>query len=116
MNHVVVILILLVGGPSLASAQSAGGSSSGGLAASGTAATGPTGYEGSTLSTGQTISGTGSSSGPNVGNSLSHAATGDVDASSVKPAPTTHDNAVDTPAAERAIKNLGNTDVGILKK
>jgi hypothetical protein len=39
-----------------------------------------------------------------------------VDASSVTQAPTSHDNAVDTPAANRAIKNLGNTDVGILKK
>ena len=116
MKHIAATLILLVGGSSLASAQSGGGSSSGGSAASGTAATGSTGYAGSTLSTGQTISGTGGSSGPNLGNSLSNAATGDVDASSVKPAPTSHDNAVDTPAAERAIKNLGNTDVGILKK
>ena len=111
-NRIAVILILLVTGSSLASAQSAGGSSSGGSAA----ATGSTGYAGSTLSTGHTISGTGGSSGPNVGSALSHAATGDADASSVSPAPTSHDNAVDTPAAERAIKNLGNTDIGILKK
>jgi hypothetical protein len=46
-----------------------------------------------------------------VGNALSHAATGgDVAASSVTQAPTSHDNAVDTPAANRAIKNLGNTE------
>jgi len=115
-RHVAVILILLVGGPSLASAQSAGGASSGGSAASGTAATGSRGYAGSTLSTGHSISGTGASSGPNLGNALSHAATGDADASSVSPAPASHDNAVDTPAAERAIKNLGNTEIGILKK
>jgi hypothetical protein len=116
-NHIAVILILLVGGSSLALAQSAGGSSSGGSAASGTAATGSKGYAGGTLSTGHTVSGTAGSSGPNVGNALSHAATGgDVDASSVTQAPTSHDNAVDTPAANRAIKNLGNTDIGILKK
>ncbi|MHC2626345.1 hypothetical protein ACVIW2_008377 [Bradyrhizobium huanghuaihaiense] len=115
-NHFAVILILLVGGASLAFGQSAGGSSSGGSAASGSAATGSTGYAGGTLSTGHAISGTAGSSGPNVGNALSHAASGDVDASSVSPAPASHDNAVDTPAAERAIKNLGNTDIGILKK
>lgn len=117
MNHIAVILILLLGGASLAFAQSAGGSSSGGSAPSGTAATGSAGYAGGTLSTGHTVSGTAGSSGPNMGNALSHAATGgDVDASSVTQAPTSHDNAVDTPAAERAMKNLGNTDIGILKK
>jgi len=115
-KHIAATLILLVGGSSLALAQSTGGSSNGGSAASGTAVTGSRGYAGGTLSTGHTISGTAGSSSPNVGNALSHAATGDVDASSVSPAPTSHDNAVDTPAAERAIKNLGNTDIGILKK
>jgi len=117
MNHMAVILILLVGGSSLALAQTAGGSSSGGSVASGTSAKGSTGYQDGTLSTGHTISGTAGSSSPNGGNALGHAATGgDVDASSVTQAPTSHDNAVDTPAANRAIKNLGNTDVGILKK
>jgi hypothetical protein len=116
MNQIAVILILLVGGSSLALAQSAGGSSSGGSAAGGPAATGSTGYAGGTLSTGHNISGTAGSSGPNVGNALSHAATGDVDASSATQAPVSHDNAVDTPAANRAIMNLGNTDIGILKK
>ena len=115
MNHIAVILILLVGGSSLALAQTAGGSSSSGSMASGSAATRSTGYEDGTLSTGLTISGTAGSS--NVGNALSHAGNGgDVDASSVTQAPTSHDNAVDTPAANRAIKNLGNTDTGILKK
>lgn len=117
MNYIAAILILLVGGSSLALAQGAGESSSGGSAASGTAATGSTGYESGTLSTGHTISGTAGSSGPNVGNALGHAATGgDVDASSVNQPPPPHDNAVDTPAAERAMRNLGNTDIGILKK
>ena len=117
MNYIALILILLLSGSSLALAQSAGGSSSGSSAASGTAAVGSTGYAGGTLSTGHTISGTAGSSAPNAGNALSHAATGDVDASSVAQPPPPHDNAVDTPAAERAIKNLGDTDnIGILKK
>jgi hypothetical protein len=117
MNHMAVFLILLIGGSSLALAQTAGGSSSGGSVASGTSAKGSTGYQDGTLSTGHTISGTAGSSNPNGGNALGHAATGgDVDASSVTQAPTSHDNAVDTPAANRAINNLGNTDVGILKK
>lgn len=112
---IAVFLILLLRGSSIALAAS--GSSSGGSASSGTESTGSTGFASGTLSTGHTISGTASSSGPNVGNALSHAATGsDVDASSVTQAPSSHDNAVDTPAAERAMKNLGNTDTGILKK
>lgn len=61
--------------------------------------------------------GTAGSSGPNLGDAHSHAATGgDVDASSVTQAPTSRDNAVDMPAAERAMRNLGNTDIGILEK
>jgi len=117
MNHIAVIFILLVGASSLALAQGAGGSSSGSSAASGSAAAGSTGYTGGALSTGHTISGTAGSSAPDSGNALSHAATGDVDASSVTQLPPPHDNAVDTPAAERAIKNLGDTDnIGILKK
>lgn len=117
MNHMAIILILLVGGSSVALAQTGAGSSSSGSAASGTSATRSTGYEDGTLSTGHAISGTAGSSSPNVGNALSHTGTGgDVDASSVTPAPTSHDNAVDTPAANRAIENLGNTSVGILKK
>jgi hypothetical protein len=72
---------------------------------------------GGTLSTGHTISGTAGSSDPNPGNALGQAAKGsDPDASSVTQAPTSHDNAVDTPAANNATDNLGNTDTGILKK
>ena len=117
MKYIAVILILLVGGSSLALAQTAGGSSGGGSAASGTAAAGTAGYAGGTLSTGHTISGTAGSSGPNPGNALSHGASGsDPDASSVTQAPTSHDNAVDTPTADKATKSLGNTHTGILKK
>jgi hypothetical protein len=113
MNLIVLVLSLLIGSSSLALAQTAGGSSRGGSTASGTAATG---YAGATLSTGHSISGTAGSSGPSTGDVLSHGATGDTDASSVTQAPTSHDNAVDTPAANKAMNSLGNTDTGILKK
>jgi hypothetical protein len=117
MSYILVVLSLLVGASSLALAQTAGGSSGGGSAASGSAATGSSGYAGGTLSTGHTISGTAGSSGPNPGNALNRGATGsDGDASSVAPAPTSHDNAVDTPAAKNATNSLSNTDTGILKK
>jgi hypothetical protein len=117
MKSVPIILMLLVGGSSLALAQTAGGSSGGGSAASGNAATGSTGYSGGTLSTGHTISGTVGSFGPNAGNALNHGTTaGDPDASSVTQPPTSHDNAVDTPAASKATNSLSNTNTGILKK
>ena len=116
MNHMAVILILLICGSSLALAQTAGGSSSGGSAASGTSATGSSGYGDGTLSTGHTISGTAGSLDPSPGTALSHGATGDAGASSVTPPPTSHDNAVDTPAAKDAANRLSNTDTGILKK
>jgi len=116
MNYILVVLSLLVGGSSLALAQTAGGSSAGGSAASGSAATGSSGYAGGTLSTGHTVSGTAGSSGPTPGNALSHAATGDADASSVTQPSTSHDNAVDTPVAEDATNSLSNTNTGILKK
>jgi len=117
MNVILIILGLLVGSSSLALAQTASGSTGGGSAASGAAASGSVGYSGNTLSTGHTISGTAESSGPNPGNALSHVATGsDPDASSVAEAPTSRDNSVDTPAANKAANSLGNTDTGVLKK
>ena len=111
MSYILVVLSLLVGCSSPALAQTAGGSSGGGSAASGS-----TGYAGGTLSTGHSISGTAGSSDPTPGNALSHAATGDADASSVTQPPTSHDNAVDTPAAKDAANSLSNTDTGVLKK
>jgi hypothetical protein len=117
MKYIAIALILFVGGSSLALAQTAGGSSGSGAATSGNAATGSTDYSGGTLSTGHTISGTAGSSGPNAGNALSHGTTaGDPDASSVTQPPTSHDNAVDTPAASKATNSLSNTNTGILKK
>jgi hypothetical protein len=47
---------------------------------------------------------------------LSQGATGDTDASSATQVPTSHDNAVDTPAANKAMNSLGNTHTGILKE
>ena len=111
MSYILVVLSLLVSCSSLALAQIAGGSSGGGSAASGA-----TGYTGGTLSTGHTISGTAGSLDPSPGTALSHGATGDAGASSVTPPPTSHDNAVDTPAAKDAANRLSNTDTGILKK
>ena len=117
MSYILIVLSLLVGGSSLALAQTAGGSSGGGSAASGSAASGSSGYAGGTLSTGHDVSGTAGSSDPNPGNALSHAATGDPpDASSVTQPPTSHDNAVDTPAAKDATNRLSNTNAGVLKK
>lgn len=99
MRSILVLLSLLVGGSSLAMAQTAGGSSGGSSAASGSAATGSSGYAGGT-----------------PGNAQGRAATGDPDASSVTQPPNSRDNAVDTPAAKDATKSLSNTETGILKK
>ena len=105
MSYIAAVLILLVGGSSFAGAQTAAGSSGG------------SGYARGTLSTGHTISGTAGPSGPNPGSALHRGSTGnDPDASSVTPAPSSHDNAVDTPAAEKAANSLGNTSTGVLRK
>jgi hypothetical protein len=97
---------------SLTVAQTSTGSSAG--------STGAAGASGSTLSNGNTISGTGGSPGPNTSNALNRGTTGNnmgAPQSSVSPTgPASHGNAVDTPAANAAIQNLGNTDTGVLKK
>ena len=116
MSYILLIASLLLGGSSLALAQTASGSSDGASSTNGRAATGSSGYAGGTLSTGHTVSGTGGYSSPTPGNALGHAATGDTDASSVTQPPTSHDNAVDTPAAKDATNSLSNTHTGILKK
>src|SRR5689334_20294372 len=99
MNYIAVILVLLVCGSSLALAQTAG-ASSGSSTASGTATADSTGCAGGTLSTGHAISGTEGPSAPNPRNAIGNGAAGsDPDASAVTQAPTSHDNAVSTPAA-----------------
>jgi hypothetical protein len=94
---------------SLTVAQTSTGSSAG--------PTGAAGASGSTLSNGSTISGTGGSPGPNALNRGTMGNNMGAPQSSVSPAgPASHGNAVDTPAANAAIQNLGNPDTGILKK
>jgi hypothetical protein len=100
MSYLLLVLSLLVGSPSLAAAQTAGGPS--GASPSGTAATGSLGSKGGTVSSGHTITGTGGAP--------------DTDVTSTTQGAVSHGNAVDTPAANRATNNLGNTDTGIIKK
>jgi hypothetical protein len=76
------------------------------------------GAAGSSLSSGGTINGTGGSPGPNTSNALKRTTGNDLGApqTGAGSAQASHGNAVDTPAANRAAQNLGNTDTGILKK
>jgi hypothetical protein len=79
------------------------------------------GSPGGTLSNGSTINGTGGSPGANTSNALNHGTTGN-NLGATSTAPTAAQgaastgNAVNTPAANQAQQNLGNTDTGILKK
>jgi hypothetical protein len=99
---------------SYALAQSSGGTSAGSAGASGASGSG------STLSNGSTISGTGGSPGPNTASALGKGTTGNnlgvPQTGGAGPAPASHGNAVDTPAANAATQSLGNTDAGVLKK
>jgi hypothetical protein len=109
MKIVSLVLSVYLGTCCGAFAQTSAGSSTG--SAGGTA--------GASLSSGGTINGTGGSPGPNTSNALNQRMTGNnlgapqTDAGS---GPASHGNAVDTPAANSAAQNLGNTDTGILKK
>ena len=107
MKTVTLIFALSIGTSAQAFAQSSAGSAGAGGAA------------GSTLSNGTTLSGTGGSPGPNTANALNRGTSGNnlgAPQTSATPAPASHGNAVDTPAANAATQNLGNTDTGILKK
>lgn len=116
MKIVSLILSFYLGSCACALAQSSGATSAG----SSTGASGAGGTAGSTLSNGSTIRGTGGSPGPNTSNALSHGTTGSnlgvPQTGGAGPAPASHGNAVDTPAANRATQSLGNTDAGVLKK
>ena len=109
MKLVALIAVLSLAFEGHAVAQTSGGSSS----------TGASGASGSRLSSGSTINGTGGSPGPNTSNALNHGTTGNNMGSpqtgTGAAAPASHSNAVDTPAANAAIQNLGNTDAGVLK-
>jgi hypothetical protein len=82
--------------------------------------TGPGAAAGSTLSNGSTISGTGGSPGPNTANALGKGTTGNnlgaPQMNGAGPAPASHGNAVDTPAANAATQSLGSIDAGVLKR
>lgn len=113
----VITVTLLLGTISCAMAQSSGGASGGSSSAGGASATGSTGAGGSTLSNGATLSGTGGSPGPNTSNAKSQGTTGD----RLGAAPRGQDGggsrpAYNSPAANTAVQQLGNTDTGILKK
>jgi len=113
MKLVSVAVAIYLGTSALAFAQTSTGGSSAG-------STGAGGAAGSTLSNGNTISGTGGSPGPNTSNALNRGTTGNnmgaPQTGAGATAPASHGNAVDTPAANAAIQNLGNTDAGVLKK
>ena len=77
------------------------------------------GTAGSSLSSVGTINGTGGSPEPNTSNALNQRTTGNnlgAPQTGAGSGPASHGNAVDTPAANSAAQNLGNTDTGILKK
>lgn len=111
MRTPMLVLCLCLGACSVAIAQTSTGGSVG-------SSSGPGGSAGSTLSNGTTVSGTGGSPGPNTSNALNHGTTGNnYGPSNGRPASSaSHNNAVNTPTANRATQNLGNTDAGILKK
>ena len=100
-------LILLLGGCTIALAQTSIGGSSAGASKAGAA----TGYTGSTLSNGSTISGTGGGPGPNTSNALNHGTTGNsLGATTTVPTAAQGEastgNAINTPAANQAEENL----------
>ena len=113
MKIVSLTLSVYLAACSYALAQSSGGASPG-------SSTGTGGSAGSTLSNGSTISGTEDTPGPNTANALGKGTTGNnlgaPQTNSAGPAPASHGNAVDTPAANAATQSLGNTDAGVLKK
>ena len=73
-----------------------------------------------TGSNGSVVNGTGGSPGPNTSTALNHGITGN-GAVANQPGsnantPASSGNAVNTPAANKAVNDLGNTNTGILKK
>ncbi|MCA1426199.1 MULTISPECIES: hypothetical protein [unclassified Bradyrhizobium] len=117
MRVLVLMATVLLGTISFSMAQSSGGGSGGASSAGGAGATGSGGAGGSTLSNGTTLSGTGGSPGPNTLNAKGQGTTGQrlgvtpsgQEAGGSRPS-------YNTPAADAAIQQLGNTNTGILKK
>ncbi|MEY9884730.1 MULTISPECIES: hypothetical protein [unclassified Bradyrhizobium] len=117
MRLLAAAVTILLGTVSFSMAQSSGGSSGGSSSSGGAGAAGSSGAGGSTLSNGTTLSGTGGSPGPNTLNAKNRGVTGaklgatpsDQDGGGSRPT-------YNTPAANAAIQQLGNTNTGILKK
>ncbi|WP_128925375.1 oxidoreductase [Bradyrhizobium guangxiense] len=116
MRLLAIAAITLLGTVSFSMAQSSGGAS-GGSTSGGASATGSGGGGGSTLSNGTTLSGTGGSPGPNASNAKGQGTT----RQRLGAMPSGQDDGgsrpnYNTPAANAAVQQLGNTNPGILKK
>ena len=117
MKLLIIAGIILLGTISVSMAQSSGGSSGGSSSAGGASAIGSSGAGGSTLSNGTTLSATGGSPGPNTSDAKSNRTTGE------KLGVTARDQnrggsqpTYNTPGADAAVRQLGDTNPGILKK
>lgn len=114
MKRFAITATILLGSISFAIAQSSGGGSGGSSSSGGASAAGTSG---STLSNGTTLSGTGGAPGPNTSNAKSRGIKGDKlgvtapDQNGGGSRPT-----YNTPIADAAVRQLGNTNLGILKK
>jgi len=117
MKRFAITATILLGSISFAIAQSSGGGSGGSSSSGGASAAGTSGTSGSTLSNGTTLSGTGGAPGPNTSNAKSRGTMGDKlgvaapDQNGSGSRPT-----YNTPVADAAVRQLGNTNLGILKK
>ncbi len=119
MKVTALVFIILFGSCPLAFAQSSIGGRSNGAA--GVVSGNSTGWTGSALSNGSTVSGTGGGPGANTSNALNHGTTGNnLGATNTAPSAAqgaaSTGNAVNTPAANQAEEELSNPDTGIVKK
>lgn len=117
MRVLVLAATVVLGTTSFSMAQSSGGGSGGASSGGGASATGSGSAAGSTLSNGTTLSGTGGSPGPNTLNAKGQGTTGQ----RLGVAPTGQEGggsrpSYNSPAANAAVQQLGNTNTGILKK
>ncbi|MFK4508022.1 hypothetical protein IQ17_02869 [Bradyrhizobium daqingense] len=117
MKLLAITATILAGSISFAMAQSSGGGAGGSSSSGGASAAGTSSTSGSTLSNGTTLSGTGGAPVPNTSNALRRGATGDrlgvaaPDQNGGGSRPT-----YNTPIADAAVRQLGDTNPGILKK
>lgn len=117
MKRIAITAAILAGSISFAIAQSSGGGSGGSSSSGGASSAGTSGTSGSTLSNGTTLSGTDGSPGPNTSNAKGRGTRGDrlgiaaPDENGGGSRPT-----YNTPIADAAVRQLGDTNTGILKK